>query len=293
MPTTTEDRTLIEDWRLRRQWLAAGDTPEQYREMQLQLLDYLIGRYGDSPVAGRPARFLRTADVYWNDRAIVVHHHLRQSTVSGVKNQLEANRRVGEILSHLRAVQDDATGETASRGNFEEPVARPEISPATLSRLSRALRYRIGVRYAIAAALDESPYLPRAALAWLCKRLSDSRRADGASMRLLLRCRGDQAINYALRAWRERIAAGGDDQITQALSDYLVAEAENLDGLRLRLADVSPPVRAKAAQLLAETGTLDDVALFSDLLTLPTAAEDDLNERQILLDALRRLAYRS
>lgn len=88
-----EDRPLLDDWRVRRQRLTGrSDASEQHRQMQLQLLDYLIGRYGDSAVAARPARFAAPADVLWNDRAIVVHHHLRQTTVSGVKNQSQANR---------------------------------------------------------------------------------------------------------------------------------------------------------------------------------------------------------
>lgn len=289
MQAAAEERTLLEDWRLRRQWLASGSR-EQYREMQLQLLDYLIGRYGDSPLAARPARFRGAADTYWNDRAIVVHHHLLQATVSGVKNQLQANRRVGEILGHLQAVQRDEAGGPPERSNFEEPATRPEVSPEALLRLSRALHRRFGVRHAISKALDDSPYLPRAALAWLGKRLSDPRRLDLASANLLLQCRGDEAINYALRAWRERTAAGCDDQITQALGSFLVAEAQNLDGLRLRLADASPRVRERAARLLAEIGSLDDVALFSDLLSLRPATDEAPHERQVLLEAMRALA---
>lgn len=292
-----EERTLLDDWRARRQRLASrSDTSEQHRQMQLQLLDYLIGRYGDSAVAARPARFAAPADVLWNDRAIVVHHHLRQSTVSGVKNQLQANRRVGEIVSHLRAVQKDEGDGPPSRSDFGEWVEsrqdRPEVSPRSLVLLSRALRYRVGVKYAIAAALRESPYLPRAALDWLCRRLADPCKTDLASAELLACCRGDEAIHYAVRAWRERTAAACDDQVTQRLDAYLQAETENPDRIRERLADVSGPVRQKAARLLGEIGTLDDIALFSDLLALPPAADEDPNERQALLDAMRALAER-
>lgn len=289
----SQERTLVDDWRVRRERLATSrEISAQYREMQLQLLDYLISRYGDSSTAARPARFAAPSGVYWNDRAIVVHHHLQQATVSGVKNQGQANRRVGEILGHLRAVQDDLTGATPDRENFDVPADRPELSTAALVRLSRALRYRTGVRWAIAAALDESPYLPRAALAWLCRRLSDPRKVDAASAELLARCRGDEAINYAVRAWRERLAADCDDRATEKLRAYLSAETENVDRIRERLADVSPRVRIHAARLLGEIGTLDDVALCFDLLSLPTVADETSDERQAILDAMRQLAER-
>ena len=203
---------MLEDWRVRRGRLAAlTSVPEPSRELQARLLDYLIRRHGDSPTAARAARFAAPADVCWNDRAIVVHHHLRQATASGVKNQQQANRRVGEILSHMRAVQDDLEDAPPNRSDFGEWVesraSRVEFSARTLGLLARALRYRMGVKYAIAAALRESPYLPRAALAWLCRKLSDPRRTDVAAANLLVQCRGDEAINYAIRAWRERLAA--------------------------------------------------------------------------------------
>lgn len=289
-----EERTLLDDWRVRRQRLAdRSDASEQHRQMQLQLLDYLIGRYGELPAAARPARFAAPADVFWNDRAIVVHHHLRQSTVSGVKNQLQANRRVGEIVVHLRAVQQDEADAPPGPSDFGEWIEsqqdRREVSPRSLVLLSRALRYRLGVKYAIAAALRESPYLPRAALAWLCRRLSSPRKADMAAAELLAQCRGDAAIRYAVRAWRERAAAACDDRVTQRIEAYLQAETENVDCIRERLADVSSLVRLNAARLLGQIGSLDDIALLSDLLTLPPAADEDPNERQMLLDAMRAL----
>lgn len=77
MLAVADERTLAEDWRVRRQRVAASETmPEQHRQMQLQVLDYLIRRYGDSPEAARPARFASSCEFYSNDRTIVVHHHL-------------------------------------------------------------------------------------------------------------------------------------------------------------------------------------------------------------------------
>ncbi|HVA51635.1 MAG TPA: hypothetical protein VNH11_35165 [Pirellulales bacterium] len=74
--------------------------------MQLQVLEYLIRRYADSPEAARPARCASTAAFYSNDRLIVIHHHLGRGKIAGVRNQAEANRRVGDILGHLRRVHE-------------------------------------------------------------------------------------------------------------------------------------------------------------------------------------------
>ena len=79
--------------------------------------------------------------------------------------------------------------------------------------------------------------------------------------------------------------------MTHRLRAYLSAETQNVDRIRERLADVSALVRLQAARLLGEIGTLDDVALVSDLLSLPPAADENPQERQVLLDAMRALAH--
>lgn len=109
---------------------------------------------------------------------------------------------------------------------------------------------------------------------------------------MLAQCRGDEAINYAVRAWRDRLAAGCDDAVVIELYGYLRAETQNADCIRLRLADVSRPVRVNAARLLGEIGTLDDVALFSDLLLLAPTADEGPDERRALLDAMQNLLER-
>ena len=57
MLAMADERTLAEDWLVRRQRLAASQSvPEQQRQMQLQALDFLIRRFGDSAEAARPER---------------------------------------------------------------------------------------------------------------------------------------------------------------------------------------------------------------------------------------------
>jgi hypothetical protein len=103
MLATAAPRTIIEHWMLRRHRLAdAHGVPEQHRLMQIQVLDYLINRYRDSPDVARPSRCLTSTDVYWDERAIVVHHHLGRGRVAGVKDRREAERRVRHAGSHAK-----------------------------------------------------------------------------------------------------------------------------------------------------------------------------------------------
>lgn len=301
MLATAHERTLVEDWRVRRLRLEKlaeplGESP-QHRQLQIKLLDYLIHRYGDTPQANGTARFPAATGVEWNDWAIVVHHHLHQATASGVKNQAQANQRVGEILEHLRTVEEAGADAVPPRGDFAEWVEtiheEASISATMLARIRRALRYKTGIRRAIRAALAESPHLPNAALAYLCRELSNPRRADAEAALLLIQCQDLAARKYALRAWRERVAAGLDDAITSTLRHYIEADPAALDGVRQRLADANWDVRLAAIEILGESGTLDDIALLADLWSLPLAADEDHRARDALSAAVHALAMRS
>lgn len=132
MPASSSDaRTVFDDWLVRRQRLAASETvPEQHRRVQLQVLEYLIRRYANSPEAARPVRIASTAEFYSNDRLIVVYHHLGRGQIAGVKSQAEANRRVGDILSHLCRVHEEDPETVAAHNDFanwiDELDQRPE-----------------------------------------------------------------------------------------------------------------------------------------------------------------------
>ena len=119
LASASEARTVFDDWLTRRQRLAASETvPESSRRVQLQVLEYLIRRYADSPEAARPARCPAAAAFYSDDRRIVVHHHLGRGEIAGVKNQAEANRRMGDILSHLRRVHQEGSEAVGPQNEF-------------------------------------------------------------------------------------------------------------------------------------------------------------------------------
>ena len=296
LASAAEVRTVIDDWLVRRQRLAASETvPEQYRQVQLQVLEYLIRRYGDSAEATRPARFASTDTFYSNDRLIVVHHHLGRGKIAGVRNQAEANQRVADLLQHLHRVHEDEADEVEDHNDFaswvDELDQRPDVPERAWGSILRAVNRGWSAHRAIEAALKESPYLPRAALLYLCRSLSKPDN-DMVAADLLLKCRSDRVPDYVARAWRERVNAGCVDSVTSKLRDYLAKEPRALDGIRERLGDTNPAVRLAATELLRDAGTLDDVSLLSDLVSLPHAADEHSYERRALLDAMWVIAHR-
>ncbi len=84
MKTAPTIHTLLDEWHWRRDRLnrepgsAACFAPEQ-----IKVLDYLIGRYQDSPEALTPVRVRPMTEFHVDQRAIVVHHHLWE----GVQNR--------------------------------------------------------------------------------------------------------------------------------------------------------------------------------------------------------------
>ncbi|HQU45016.1 MAG TPA: hypothetical protein PK867_19525 [Pirellulales bacterium] len=300
LASAAEARTVLDDWLVRRQRLAASESiREPHRRMQLQVLEYLIRRYADSPDAARPARCPSTAAFYSNDRLIVVHHHLGRGRIAGVRNQAEANRRVGDILGHLRRVHEDDAEAVAAHNDFaswvDELDQRPDTPVSAWRDICRQLkpgrRTTASLHRAIAASLKQSPYLPRAVLAYLCRRLSEPK-YDIVAAELLLSCRSETVPDYVARAWRERVNRGCLDGVTEKLRAHLVSTPRALDAIRQRLADTDPAVRLAATQLLRDAGTLDDVALLSDLVSLPRSADEHSYERGALLDAMWTIAHR-
>lgn len=80
--------------------------------------------------------------------------------------------------------------------------------------------------------------------------------------------------------------------MTDALRSYLVAQRALPDGVRQKLADPNIETRLAAIGIVSEAGTLDDVALFSDLLSLPPSPDEDPRERKELLHGMWAIANR-
>ncbi len=143
MVITSDQRSLYEDWQLRRERLLIDSKViEQYREMQLQLLDYLLRRYRDAAAVQRPARFPLPTELTLNERAIVVHHHLWPGQISGTKSIFDMNRRVSGIVDRMNRVSpevedsppaDDAENKYSA---LEAASTRHKINPGSIRRQS-------------------------------------------------------------------------------------------------------------------------------------------------------------
>ncbi len=292
MDRSIASTTLYEDWRSRRDRLSASTETGRLRAApQLKILDYLLSRYQGSDEGKRPARFHNQGRLHWNDRRIVVHHHLGRGEVAGVKNRAEADQRITSILH--RMTSDDREEDHAL---FADEPTKPKVPagvPLAWYTIARLLKWNRCADHAIRAALAQYPFLPRVAMQHLYARVGDISCNDGDAMLLLWHCHNTSAVDYAVRAWRERVAHNQSDAITEELEEYFRgSEKREMAAAKMReeLANDNSSVRLAATALLEELGELDDIGLFSDLLSLPESDDEDERERDALIHAMKTLA---
>jgi len=304
MHAESTERTLLEDWQARRERLASGPTPPgQLGELHTQILDYLIGRYADSPEAARPARFSPKSDVYVNDRAIVVHDHLWQGKVSGVKSREEAEARMSAALKQMISFDEDHAAETFSEAllDADYPSSEEPVNRSWWNTIVWAIRLRRKAHLAIETALKRSPFLPIEAVKYLYERLADPSLKDMRALYLLARCKNRNAPDYCFLALRKRLETGGRDNITDALEQLSCRPGIHKERrrrireqvaqkYRAELANSDAAVRLEAIDILGRIGTLDDIGLLSDLLSLPPLEDEHPEERAALARAMERIS---
>ncbi len=276
MSADSMGRTLLEDWRVRRSHLAGASISERpYTAPQVAILDYLIGRYGDSAEAARPARCPARLDLFVNDRAMVVHDHLWEGRVAGTRSRKEAERRVTSIVRRMTSFEEE-TDKDAEEHVEEGAEQRDVPEPPGPHR----------------------PWLPRLILRRdqiesLYKRLADPQREEPRAADLLARCANRSMLNWAVLAWRERVAAGRRDKVTRKLQKLFFRHdlCQNAAGkVAALLADDNALVRLEATAVLGRLGSLEHVGLLSDLLCLPPLDDEDPRERDALLQAMQSIS---
>jgi hypothetical protein len=128
---------------------------------------------------------------------------------------------------------------------------------------------------------------------------------------LLETCRNDSAARALVDAWRRRVETTTQRKERGSASDYdpfaarefakilarlelgIVRHQERAASrLRPLLADQNAEVRVAAYRLLGCVGSLRDVALLSDLLTLAPSASDHPRERVVIAESMHRIARR-
>jgi hypothetical protein len=68
------------------------------------------------------------------------------------------------------------------------------------------------------------------------------------------------------------------------------AKSDLVEAVREKLCDADAAVRIHAALELGEIGTLDDIGLLSDVLSLPCSEDEHPKERAAILHAMKRLS---
>lgn len=280
-------RTLYGDWKARRDRQADLQCDE-YDRVHLQLLDYLLDRYKDSPLVARPAGASPIQPTVVNERAIIVHHHIG-NLGAGVQNASEAKNRVATVLQRMQT----ATTDDESEGTFDRNTH--EVSGKLWERIVRRIRYGDQPDALMERALRESPFLPSTALIHLHRRIASADATDMKAAELLTRAQNRSVCDLVARSWRSRVVAQRRDNLTHLFEEYFEnpqARATKQQRMRLELADERPEVRAAALRILSRVGSLEDIGLLSDLLTLPVQPDEYEMERRDLLETARSISDR-
>jgi hypothetical protein len=121
----------------------------------------------------------------------------------------------------------------------------------------------------------------------------DPSREDRHAADLLAACRGRGMINYAVRLWCERLHMDRHDKGAERLRDFFCrsdVRERAVEKIRPELANNHAVVRLEAIDILGRIGTLDDIGLLSDLLSLPRLKDEHTDERPALARAMQRLS---
>jgi hypothetical protein len=295
--------SLVDDWRQRRHRLTGPSETNRSARFQIRLLDYLIRRYGNSPVANGPARFPLRGE-HRTDRAIVVRQELSRRTAK-VRDQRDAKDRVLTIVRRMSdpaseqrsAPVDELAVEQVARAEARRPIDRETAlwCQSQCKVIAHELAGGDDPRQAITEYLQVWPYLPANVLQFLSDRAGEVTANDWVSARLLGCCRSGGVVDHIVWAWRRRVAARRIDETTNELRRFLIradVREEAAERMRAMLADDDGLVRLEASAFLGRIGMLDDIGLLSDLLALPPMTDEDPRERKGLLLAMRRISHR-
>lgn len=277
-------KSLYEDWLLRRQSLEtppAGQPPAAFASEQIKVLAFLLSSYRDHPEAQRPAAFPVRSELYLNNRAILVHHHLKPETTEA------PGKRARSILQRISNQDPQASASAPAEGSAvkgHSAVQRDHpFSVFPFQDIMRRERDKVNWAFDRAdAALKETPTLPEDVVQVLAAFIAQPRAVE-----LLSRCENASVVPYAMDAWRR------ERTTTVSLEIIFFAErhrAVSLHSFREELANPNPTIRLRALEMVEKLGSLADIGLLLDLLKLPPASDDLPGERERLIHAVEKLS---
>ncbi|HYG74602.1 MAG TPA: hypothetical protein VEK08_06320 [Planctomycetota bacterium] len=269
---------------------------------QLRILEHLLERFGRQTVGCCTARFplppqqvlepeISSGDLFFNHRALILHHHWKKQHCPALTP--DEKTRVAPVLQRI--------SEQCPRRPVERPWNIPKERHSFLKPLETLLvdstdwLARFLDSYARARfAARTGPALSDEAVESLGAGAQNaSSESASLSVAMMLCCDNPRVIDYAVAAWRSRIAANRFDSAAGMLEEMLCQPLRRMracDLFRLELGNALSSVRLRALLMLEKIGGLDDVGLMLDLLSVPAQGEDQTRERDALLRAACELS---
>jgi hypothetical protein len=286
------ETSLFEDWQTRRRGLeTASNLDASSRQLQIQLLDYLLNRYRDDPQAQRPARFPAVSQLRFNERAILVLHHFKVGPAKTTRNIFDVHDRISGIVD--RMAQHPAEPESANHiATAQASTVALTQAPSLTARICDLWRAIAWEASSIWRARSKSKFR-RKKVRRLFHRYSNPKYCNPRLLEKLLALDYQKTKYLALDAWADRRRAGCQDEVTGRLFQ-VVSRFNNreLDQVRMMLADDNHNLRVAAIETLGQCASLDDVGLLSDLLALPPQTNEEPGERSTLRAAIQQVVSR-
>jgi hypothetical protein len=302
----TGPTTRYDDWLLRRRRLThLKPLQHPYVEEHRAVLDALLECCRNTEAGAKPARFPAPPQSFVSRRAVVVYHQLGRAEVRGNVTETDAGKHASSILQRIARLDPQSHARSYAASGVvrtgEEPAAAqgPAVVTEAQAEIWKELENEIAIRgfkshanivyRLIEDALNLGTRLPEKAVYYLAQHLYNP-----LAIELLGRCSNASVLEYMYGAWRERMSRRRRGPLR--LVEFFVLPAwreKAAERFRRELAGGEDSrTRVLTARAVGRLGTLDDVGLLSDLMSLPRSANEDARERPALLAAMRRLARR-
>jgi len=293
--STEPPKSRMEDWTERRNELLLLPSPSVSESMQIKVLDYLVERYRNTPVAIAPARFTPRTRFYLNRRMMVVHEHLRLDRGQPTCSRSAAEQRIHTVMQKFTEKTIVPEPEIQSAPLPHEPLPQVALKNGLL-RLSEWASECFRSARKLSNQRDHWLTSRRTKFKKLVSRLSNTKTQDFAALVGLESYENEDLRHVFAKLWRIRVLADKfQDRVLAKLEAKMCREPQvehTAETMREFLGDDSIKLRLAALKVLARVGSVDDITLLADLLRLPPA-ELSAEEPTALLATMQAIAQRA